>query len=80
MHGLLPVQGEDDWRTLTSSAIDQTQTIKLTVLDNQLLVKSVDDVSTMPFTEFSTLYAVSISKLQQLACFTSSLQLCMTTA
>ncbi len=61
-HGL---QADADWSNLTSSvAGDDQQRITLTVLPNQVLVKTIPDVGRMPFTEFASLYAVSLLCLQ----------------
>lgn len=43
--------------------IDAHQTVVLTALNKQQRVKTVQDIGHMPFTEFSALYAVSLSNV-----------------
>ena len=56
--GFMILQGTGDWSDLATVSGDAQETITLTVLGN-CLVKTVQDVAAMPFTEFATLYAVS---------------------
>ncbi|DBA99138.1 TPA: hypothetical protein ACH3X3_011763 [Trebouxia sp. C0006] len=61
-----PPVADADWSSLTSSvAGDDQQRITLTVLPNQVLVKTIPDVSRMPFTEFASLYAAYAQKMNQ---------------
>ena len=54
---------------------DDQQRITLTVLPNQVLVKTIPEVGRMPFTEFASLYAVSLLCLQLTAHVTLTLLL-----
>ncbi len=54
----MALQGEGDWSNLAIASGGATGTIKLTVLSDQTLIKSVQDVGAMPFAEFATLYSV----------------------
>lgn len=51
------MQEGTEWIGDTHTA-DASRTITLTVLGGLDMVKSIQDVGKMPFTEFSTLYAV----------------------
>ncbi len=53
----LILQGTGDWSNLATVSGDAKETITWTVLGKSL-VKTVQDVAAMPFTEFATLYAV----------------------
>lgn len=54
----LILQGTGDWSNLATVSGGAKETITLTVLGKNL-VKTVQDVAAMPFTEFATFYAVS---------------------
>ncbi len=54
----LILQGTGDWSNLATIFGAAKETITLTVLGKSL-VKTVQDVAAMPFTEFATFYAVS---------------------
>ena len=54
----LILQGTGDWSNLATVSGGAQETITLTVLGKNL-VKTVQDVAAMPFTEFATFYAVS---------------------
>ena len=56
------MQGGTDWSGLPTTSADSHQTITLTVLAGQELVKTVQDVGSMAFTEFAALYAVGTYK------------------
>lgn len=43
--------------------LNAEHTVSLTALNSQAQVKTVQDIGNMPFTKFSTLYAVSFCKL-----------------
>lgn len=45
-------QAEADWSHLPASISDQQRTLILSVTDGEDLVRSVQDISRMPFTEF----------------------------
>lgn len=52
------MQAQADWGEISSISSAAPQTIVLTSLDDQPLIKTVQEVGQMPFTEFATLYAV----------------------
>ncbi len=52
--------GRENWSNLKNLPGGVTETITLTILPDQELVKTVQDVGAMPFTEFVTLYSVSV--------------------
>lgn len=53
------LQADADWSQVTSTmAGDAQQRIALTVLPNQFLIKTVQELGRMPFTEFTSLYSV----------------------
>ena len=54
------MQSQGDLSHLTTASGDAQETIMLTVWGDQVLVKSAQDVGAMPFTEFATIYAVSV--------------------
>ncbi len=54
------MQSQGDWSNLTTASGDAQETIMLTVLGDQVLVKTAQDVGAMPFTEFAMVYAVSV--------------------
>lgn len=51
-------QAEADWSHLSASVSDQQRTVVLSVTDGEELVRTVQDISRMPFTEFVSLYTV----------------------
>ncbi len=51
-------QAEADWSHLPATASDQQRTIVLSVTDGEDLIRSVQDISRMPFTESVSLYTV----------------------
>lgn len=51
-------QAEADWSHLPASVSDQQRTVVLSVTDGEDLVRTVQDISRMPFTEFVSLYTV----------------------
>ena len=51
-------QAEADWSHLPASLSDQQRTVVLSVTDGEDLIRSVQDISRMPFTEFVSLYTV----------------------
>ncbi|KAL0024088.1 hypothetical protein WJX79_005583 [Trebouxia sp. C0005] len=61
-----PPVADADWSSLTSNvAGDDQQRISLTVLPNQILVKTIPEVGRMPFTEFASLNAAYAQKMNQ---------------
>ena len=56
---VLPLQVTSGWTSPPSSPSDAQKSISLTLLGNPPIVKTVQDVGKMPFTEFTALYAVS---------------------
>lgn len=53
------VQAEADWSQLPATSPDEQRTITLSLTHGVNLVKTVQDIARMPFTEFSSLYTVS---------------------
>ncbi len=51
-------QAEADWSHLPASVSDQQRTLVLSVTGGEDIVRSVQDISRMPFTEFVSLYTV----------------------
>ncbi|DBA95755.1 TPA: hypothetical protein ACH3X1_001309 [Trebouxia sp. C0004] len=56
---------EADWSHLPASASDQQRTLVLSVTDGVDLVRTVQDISRMPFTEFVSLYTAYTRKIRQ---------------
>ena len=56
---LLCIQVTAGWASPPNSPSGAQKTISLTLLGNQPLVRTVQDIGRMPFTEFAALYAVS---------------------
>ncbi|KAL0055425.1 hypothetical protein WJX82_000314 [Trebouxia sp. C0006] len=56
---------EADWSHLPASISDQQRTLILSVTDGEDLVRSVQDISRMPFTEFVSLYTAYARKISQ---------------
>ena len=53
------VQAEADWSQLPTTSPDEQRTITLSLTHAVNLVKTVQDIGRMPFTEFVSLYTVS---------------------
>ncbi len=54
------LQSEGDGSNLIVASANVQDRIKLIVLGNPVLLKTVQDVDAMPFTEFATVFAVSM--------------------
>ena len=70
---VLPLQVTTGWISPPSSTSGAQKTITLTLPSNQPVIKTVQDVGNMPFTEFAALYAVGHTTVSVKLYFMASL-------